>query len=498
MSAYQQLEEHFEQVSRLGEVLAVLRWDNAAMMPTGGAEARSEQVAMLQGMRHELLTEPAVSDLLDSAEEEADELGDWQRANLREMRRNWLHANCVPAGLVRQLSRKGSKCETVWRSARADDDFERLEPHLQEVLDLVREVATIKGDAFDTTPYDALLDRYEPGISSEQIDAIFGGLAGFIPGFLEEVLEYQRRRPETIRPEGPFEQPRQKQLAEEMMAAFGFDFDHGRLDSSHHPFCGGYPEDVRLTTFYNEDNFLRATMAVLHETGHALYSRGLPVDWRRQPVGKARGMAVHESQSLFVEMQIGRSKAFSQWAAPLYRNAFDGQGDAWSADNLYRLNTTVERSLIRVDADEVTYPAHVILRYRLEKAMIGGELVVQDLPQAWNEGMEELVGVVPDSHRDGCMQDIHWMDGTFGYFPTYTLGALIAAQLYDSATEAVGDVDDAIANGEFAPLLDWLEEHIHSVGCRLETDDLLEEATGHQLDATHFKNHLRERYLGRE
>lgn len=495
MEAYEKLEEHFEKINRIGEILGVLGWDHATMMPSGGAEARSEQLAMLKGMRHQMLTEPQIEEWLAAAEEN-DELDEWRRANVREMRRNWLHASCVPARLVEAMSRKGSECEIVWRTARKEDDFARLTPYLEEVLALVREVADIKAEAFGVSPYDALLDQFEPGGSSAKLDVLFDDLAEFLPPFLERVLERQNRRPESQLPQGPFSESRQKSLAEQLMAAWGFDFDHGRLDTSHHPFCGGYPDDVRLTTYYSEDNFLRAIMAVLHETGHALYSRGLPADWRGQPVGKARGMGVHESQSLFVEMQIGRSRAFVEWAAPLYREAFGGDGQAWSVGNLHRVKTNVERSLIRVDADEVTYPAHVILRYRLETAMIAGDLEIEDLPAAWNEGMEELVGITPDDDRTGCMQDIHWMDGTFGYFPTYTLGALMAAQLFDAARRDVGDVDEAVRAGEFSVLLDWLREHVHSRGCRLETDELLREATGSGLDASYFKEHLRQRYLG--
>ncbi len=495
MEAYEKLEEHFEKLNRFGEVLAILGWDHAAMMPSGGAKARAEQMAMLRGLHHQMLTEPQVEEWLEKAGD-ADELDEWRRANLREMRRAWLHASSVPARLVEERSRKGSECEVLWRTARKDDDFARLAPYLQEVLKLTREVATIKAEAFGVSPYDALLDQFEPDGSSEKLDVVFDDLAEFLPGFLEEVLEHQAQAPDPIVPTGPFPQKKQEELARRLMQSWGFDFDHGRLDTSHHPFCGGYPEDVRLTTFYSEDNFLRAIMGVLHETGHALYSRGLPPDWRGQPVGRARGMGVHESQSLFVEMQVGRSRSFVRWVAPLYREVFGADGQEWSVDNLHRVKTRVERSLIRVDADEVTYPAHVILRYRLEKAMIAGDLEVEDLPAAWNEGMEELVGIRPPDNRDGCMQDIHWMDGTFGYFPTYTLGGLMAAQLYAAAERDLGDLDGAVESGEFSVLLDWLRENIHSVGCRLTTEELLKEATGSGLDAGYFKKHLRDRYLG--
>ncbi len=279
------------------------------------------------------------------------------------------------------------------------------------------------------------------------------------------------------------------------MERIGFDFAHGRLDISAHPFCGGTPDDVRITTRYDESDFARALMGVLHETGHALYQRGLPASWRLQPVGRARGMAVHESQSLLLEMQVCRSRPFLGYAAPILREAFCGDGPGWEADALYRRQIRVRRSLIRVDADEVTYPAHVILRYRLERAMIAGDLAPVDLPGAWAEGLRSLLGVAPGNDREGCLQDIHWYDGNWGYFPTYTLGALIAAQLFEAARHDVPEVTQAIAVGEFAPLLVWLRERVHSKGSLLSTDELVESATGRPLGSSSFERHLRERYL---
>jgi carboxypeptidase Taq len=279
------------------------------------------------------------------------------------------------------------------------------------------------------------------------------------------------------------------------MERIGFDFAHGRLDESAHPFCGGVPEDVRLTTRYDEADFAKALMGTLHETGHALYKRGLPAEWRLQPVGAARGMAMHESQSLFLEMQVCRSRAFAGFAAPLLREIFGGIGDAWDADTLYRRQIHVEPGPIRVDADEITYPAHVILRYRLERAMIAGDLEPADLPGAWAEGLRELLGIAPGNDREGCLQDIHWYDGAWGYFPTYTLGALIAAQLFEAARRDIPDLMPTIAAGEFGMLLGWLRQRVHTKGSLLSTAELVESATGEPLGAASFERHLRARYL---
>ncbi|MBL8706893.1 MAG: carboxypeptidase M32, partial [Rhodospirillales bacterium] len=303
------------------------------------------------------------------------------------------------------------------------------------------------------------------------------------------------RRPKPVPLPGPFPADKQRALGRRLMESIGFDFAHGRLDESAHPFTGGIPDDVRITTRYDEEDFTRGLMGVLHETGHALYERGLPARWRLQPVGDARGMALHESQSLLMEMQACRSRAFVTFAAPLMRAAFEGIGPAWDAENVYRIYTRVEPGFIRVDADEVTYPAHVILRYRLEKAMIAGELDLADLPGAWNEGMKSLLGIVPPDDRLGCLQDIHWPDGAWGYFPTYTLGAMAAAQLFAAAKQAVPGLVEDIARGDFQPLMAWLVQNVHGQGSRGTTDEILAAATGAPLGDAAFRAHLQARYI---
>jgi carboxypeptidase Taq len=491
--AYTRLEQIFARLSMLEQALGILQWDMAAMMPSGGAASRGEQLATLKAMAHELLTGQEVKPLLDAAEGE--DLGDWQQANLSEMRRDWVHAAMVPSRLVEDLSRAASACETIWRKARPISDFPAVAPALAEVLRLTREIAEIKSQALGISAYDALLDQYEPGGRAAAIDAVFDDLGAFLPGFLGQVLD--RQTPPPPGPVGPFPIERQKALGLRMMGVLGFDFDHGRLDVSQHPFCGGTPDDVRITTRYDEDAFIKSLMGVLHETGHALYERGLPAAWRTQPVGRARGMSLHESQSLLMEMQACRSREFLSFAAPLIAETFDAVGQpGWDVATLTAQNVRVVPDFIRVDADEVTYPAHVILRYRLEKALIGGEMQVADIPAAWNEGMQALLGICPPDDRRGCLQDIHWYDGAFGYFPTYTLGAMTAAQLFDAVIKAVPGLLASIAQGDFRPLLLWLRENVHGKASLLSTDALLTAATGRPLDPAVFKEHLRSRYLG--
>ncbi|MFG1478086.1 carboxypeptidase M32 [Xanthobacter sp. V4C-4] len=497
MTAYSELSAHFARAAALGNAIGILQWDSDVMMPKGAAHTRSESLALLRVLHHGLVTDPRVGDWLPDAAAD-NGLNAFERANVREIQRLWTVQTAVPPALVEASSKAVSKCEMAWRKARAEADFPALLPHLEEVLRLQREVAAAKGEKLGLSPYDALLNDYEPGGRSARIDDLFDDLAAFLPAFTERVLEIQARQPATPLPEGPFPVAAQRALGLEMMKVVGFDLERGRLDISTHPFCGGADDDVRITTRYDEADFSSALMGVLHETGHALYEQGRPAAYLSQPVGQARSMSVHESQSLLMEMQACRSRAFIGFAAPRMRAAFGGSGPAWEADALWRNYTRVKRGFIRVDADEVTYPAHVILRYRLEKALIAGDLALKDLPGAWAEGMAALLGVVPPDDRLGCLQDIHWPSGGWGYFPTYTLGAMTAAQLFDAARRADADILPGIGRGDFGPLLAWLRANVHSQGSLLETDDLLTRATGRPLDAGVFKAHLESRYASAE
>ncbi|NQU58043.1 MAG: carboxypeptidase M32 [Rhodospirillales bacterium] len=493
-AAYQKLEKRFRRILVLGDAAGALQWDYATMMPTGGGPGRAEQLAELSAVCHSLLSASETGDLLAAAGQD-DSLDDWQSANLKAMQRKWIHATALSEDLVMAFSKACTSCETVWRTARAAGDFAAVLPHMETLLVLVRECASAKSEKLGLSPYDALLDEFEPGGRSADIDRRFAELEAFLPGFLGEVLEKQKANPAPAMPEGPFAADKQRQLGVKFMTALGFDFEHGRLDVSLHPFCGGTPDDVRITTRFDEADFSSAIMGVLHETGHGLYERGLPQDWRYQPVGQALGMATHESQSLLIEMQMSRSRGFLAFAAPLMREAFNGSGPAWDEEALYRNLTHVEAGFIRVDADEVTYPLHVIARYRLEKLMIAGDLALADLPGAWNAEMENLLGIRPTSDRKGCLQDIHWYDGAWGYFPTYTLGAMTAAQLFAAALQDEPGISTAIPKGDFKPLSGWLVKNVHSLGSKLTADKMITQATGRPLDATAFIGHLKSRYL---
>jgi carboxypeptidase Taq len=496
MQVYHTLEERFARISSIEDSIGILQWDAETMMPQGAADSRSDQLATLKGIAHELLTARATSDLLDGANQDSDSLDDWQRANLREMRRIFLHAAAVPADLVEASSRAVSRAEMVWRDARQNGDFALLLPHLSQVLALQQQIGQAKGQALELSPYDALLDSYDPGLRQATIDPLFSELGAELPGLIEEAQERQKELPAIQPLNGPFPVDDQRRIGEQLMKAVGFDFTRGRLDVSLHPFCGGSTGDVRITTRYSETNVMSALMGVLHETGHALYEQGRPEKWRRQPVGLARGMSMHESQSLLIEMQACRSWEFVSYLASIVQEAFQGEGAAWNPENLHRILTKVEPGFIRVDADEITYPAHILVRYKLEKALIAGDLQIQDLPSAFDEAVKQHLGLTVSNDSLGCLQDIHWPSGAWGYFPTYTLGAMTAAQLFRAACQADADILPGLSKGDFAPLRAWLRANVHAKGSLITTDQLLVAATGRPMTAEVFRTHLRERYLG--
>lgn len=492
---YAELERRFGRLSAVNRAGAILNWDRSTMMPEGASEDRADQLATLNVISHEIMVAPDMSELLARAEEGRARLDAWRAANLREMRHAWTHENALPADLVEARTRATSACEMAWREAKKNSDFKSLLPTLGEVVTLTKRAGEAKAAALGLSLYDALLDEYEPGGRSARIDALFAELKAFLPATLQRVVDRQKAVGAPLPLDGPFPVEAQRKLGEALIRIIGFDFTHGRLDVSAHPFTGGTADDVRITTRYDERDFARALMGVLHECGHALYEAGLPRDWRRQPVGNARGMVLHESQSLLMEMQACRGHAFISFAAPMMRTAFGKNGPAWETANIHKIYTRVAPGFIRVDADEVTYPLHIMLRYRLERAVLGGDLALADLPGAWNDGMKELLGVVPSDDSVGCLQDIHWPDGAWGYFPTYTLGALAAAQLFAAARRTLPDLDGAIGQGNFAPLLGWLRTNVHGKGSIAGTDTLLIEATGAQLGTASFKAHLESRYL---
>jgi carboxypeptidase Taq len=494
LTPYQQLEQEFRRLHAFRSAASVLRWDSAVVMPRGSSDLRGEQLAAIETESHSIVTSPRVSRLLDRAEANIPGLEDWQRANLREMRRERDHAIATPQNLVSRLAKATSRAEVKWSDAKQKSDFNLLAPHLEEVVNLLRDKASLLGKALKLDPYDALLDEFSPGMTSAQIDAIFTTLGRRLPSLIQEAIDLQAKR-SLLEINGRFAPSRQRALATDVMKALGFPFDRGRVDESEHPFTGGVPGDIRITTRFIPTDPLSGLMGVLHETGHAMYDVGLPEAWRGQPVGRDRGMAVQESQSLLLEMVICRNRPFLRYLRPLLEKAFGVNGPEWEVENLYRLLLRVRRSLVRVDADEVTYPVHIMLRYELENEMLKGELRIKDLPEAWNARIHDRLGVRPSNDAEGCLQDVHWAVGSFGYFPSYAIGAVIAGQLYERLRADRPELDEEIAAGQFGGLFDWLRENVHGLAASVDTPELIKNATGKPLTAAAWLRYIESKYL---
>ncbi len=491
---YQQLEAEFRRLHAFRTAASVLRWDSAVMMPTGSSDLRGEQLAALETESHSIVISPRVSRLLDRADANLQMLEGWQIANLKEMRREREHAIATPQNLISRLAKATSKAEVKWLEAKQKSDFSIFAPHLEEVVGLLRNKADLLGKALNLDPYDALADEFSPGLRSQEIDTIFTALGRRLPGLIQDAIDLQAAKP-PVEISGRFATSKQRALAIEVMKAIGFPFDRGRLDESEHPFTGGAPGDIRITTRFNPTDPLTGLMGVLHETGHAMYDVGLPEAWRGLPIGRDRGMAMQESQSLLLEMLICRNRPFLTYVKPLLEKLFGVSGPEWEVENLYRLLTRVRRSLIRVDADEVTYPVHILLRYELENELLKGELRVRDLPEAWNTRMQDRLGVKPTNDAEGCLQDVHWAVGSFGYFPSYAIGAVIAGQLYESLRADRPELDQEIAAGHFGGLFEWLRTNVHSLGASLSMPEIIERATGRPLSASAWLRYVEGKYL---
>lgn len=492
MSAYAALEKHFAKLADLGHLSALASWDEQVMMPAGGGSARSDAMATLQGIEHEQLTQPQVGEWLAQAQGES--LNEWQQANLAWMQKQYQNATCLPQALVEATTKATLTAQQAWRSMREENNWTDFAPLLQNAFDLIQEGAQIRAEHLGQTPYDVLIDDFNAGETQGSIDPIFDTLSQKLPDLIQAVMEKQQSRT-TLTPQGPFAIEQQRQLGLEVMRILTFDFNHGRLDESHHPFCGGGPVDTRITTRYNSDEFVSSLMAICHETGHAKYEQQLPLEQIKQPAGRIHSMAKHESQSLLVEMQACRTLEFMRYLTPIIKQHF-GEQEAFTAQNLYQLYTEVKPSLIRVDADEVCYPLHVILRYEIEKQLFNGSAKITDLPELWNHYMLKFFNISTlGNDKDGVMQDVHWPCGAFGYFPAYTLGRLIAAQLFAKAEQDRPHLLDDIEQGNFFTLFNWLKENVHQYAGAKTSQEILERSTGSRLSAQYFLDHIDQRYL---
>ena len=482
--AYDELRRLLRETGTLRSVVGIIGWDQETFMPPAAAPLRGEQMAALSSIVHERRTSPRIGELLARCEADPALTADPQAAaNLRGIRRDFDLATKLPTDLVRELAETSSRAMHVWRDAREKNDFAAFAPWLEKIVGLTRRRAEAVGWPRGGEMYDALLDEFEPGMTTAAITRTFTALRAGLTPLIRAVAE-SGVAPDVSWQRTPIPVDRQAAFNQEVVRRMGFDTRAGRLDVSAHPFCDGIgPGDTRLTTRYAEDQFPSALSGTMHETGHALYEQNLPKAERfGEPLGEAASTGIHESQSRMWENLVGRSRPFWEWALPEIRRAFGpSELDGLDVEAAYRGMNVVRPNLIRIESDETTYNLHIMLRFDLERALLSGELPVRDLPAAWNERIRADLGLeVPDDAR-GCMQDIHWSMGALGYFPTYTLGNLYAAQLWTTLRGALPGLDDDLRRGEFGGLLGWLKENVHAHGRRYTAPELCERITGGAL-----------------
>jgi carboxypeptidase Taq len=493
-TAYSELLRHSREGHTLSSCAGVLGWDERTYMPRRGAAHRGEQMALLARLTHEMATAPVVGELLAAVEGSplTRDPDSESAANVREIRRAYDRAVKLPKALVEELARVTSQAQQVWQQARQDKRYADFEPWLAKILALKREEA--KAIGYQQSPYDALLDEYEPGATTAEVTKTFAALRDELVPLVAAVAA-SPRRPKSDILHRAYAVDRQKIFAQAAGAAVGYDFDAGRLDETTHPFCSGNgPGDVRITTRYNEHHFNEAFFGVLHESGHGIYEQNLPAEHYGTPLGSAASLGIHESQSRLWEIQVGRSRPFWEHFLPRARQVFHDALRDVTIDDWYFAVNEVRPSFIRVEADEATYNMHIILRFELEQALIASDLQTPDVPGAWNERFTKTLGLTPPDDRQGCLQDIHWSFGGFGYFPTYTLGNLYAAQFMEQARRDLGDLDADFRRGEFGRLKTWLGDKIHKHGQRWRAGALCERVTGKPLSHKPLLTYLRTKY----
>ncbi|MDH5552726.1 MAG: carboxypeptidase M32 [Nitrosomonas sp.] len=489
---YQNLVKKLEEISHLNGVMCTLGWDQEVVMPTGAAEARAQQIAALAGVIHGRMTDAQLGECLSALQEEDGVFNAAQHCNIREAQRDFDLETKLPKQLVMEMAALGSRAHISWVKAREENKFSDFAPALKQFLELKKEWAQC---AFPhLNPYDANIDNFERGTTVAEITPIFDRMKTELIPFIQSIRESELQ-PDVSFLQGSFPVAKQESLARKISQDIGFDFNRGRMDVSVHPFCGGsHPTDVRITTRYKEDNFVESLYAVIHETGHGLYEQGRMLEGRDLPVSQSLTMGIHESQSLFWERMIAQSKFFCAHYFETISASFPDNLRAQNHESLYQAINVCQPGYIRVEADELTYPLHVILRYEIEKGLFDGSMAVNDLPEIWNELMMKYLGIKPPTDALGVLQDSHWSGGAFGYFPSYTLGAIYACQFYRTLVSEMPDAESNIGAGNFAPIRSWLNERIHSQGRLYTPQQLVQSVTGETLNPNYFIEYLKKKY----
>ena len=494
-NTYFLLARKLEDISRLGGVIGVLHWDLEVMMPAGAADARAMQMSSMAGALHEKSTDSEIGKLLNQLLKAGPEpFTDVEWCNIRESKRDYDIDTKVPRELVQEIAELGSRGHHVWAKARQENRYQDFAPVLERFIQL--KIKWAEHVYPDREPYDANIDIYERGTSMAQITPVFEHLKAELIPLIKAIVD-KGWHPDTGFLEGEFPIEKQEALGRTISEDMGFSFEHGRMDVSIHPFCGGgHPSDVRITTRYRTDNFIESLYAVIHETGHGLYEQGRMVEGRDLPASESLTMGIHESQSLFWERMIAQSSSFCERYLQTIAEIFPENFANVTADHLYRASNVSKPSFIRVEADEVTYPLHVILRFEIEKGLFDGSYSVSNLPDIWNEKMEDYLGICPPPGILGVLQDVHWSGGSFGYFPSYTLGAMYACQFFNALEKELPDIRKSVEEGNLDPARLWLNKNIHQKGRLYTPDELVRRVTGEPLNPDHFIKYLKYKYGG--
>ena len=490
--SYKNLKILFEEQSLINDISGILNWDMATYMPENSRRQRIKQITKLYDYKKNIFNVIKKNEFFNKVNEF--ELDKFDKINFELMKNKFDYFNSISVDKLKKKAELSIECEGLWREAKEKSNFNIVKNSFVKLVKSIKEESEILSQIKEKKKYDCLLLKYDRSLDSKQLFKIFNRVEKFIKKKLPLIIKNQKKIDfhDFLNEEDQFN------LSKIFMKQLGFDFSRGRIDKSLHPFCGGGTQDVRITTRFTEEDSFSCFDALMHETGHALYEQGLPQKWAHQPIGSAGGMSLHESQSLFVEMQIIKSLPVSQFIQQILKDKLAKDPNVWSSEVIYNIRNSVTPGYIRVDSDEVHYPLHIIHRFNIEYKIIEEDANVEHLPDLWNEEFSKILGLDVHDDKSGCLQDIHWYGGDFGYFPTYSIGAFIAAQLACKVRTELINYDLNLKEGNFKPIIKWLRENIHSRGNFLKIDQLLEESTEEKLNLKYFENHIVDRYIKKE
>ena len=487
--SYKKLKKLFEEQSLINDISGILNWDMATYMPRNSRKQRIKQITKLYDYKKNIFNVIKKREFFQKVNEF--KLNDFDKINFELMKNKFDYFNSIPTDKLKKKAKLSIECEGLWREAREKSNFNIVKNSFVKLVELIKEESEILSQIKNKKKYDCLLLKYDRSLDSNKLLKLFNRVEKFIKKNLPLIIKKQK----NIELNDYLNEQEQFKLSKIFMKQLGFDFSRGRIDKSLHPFCGGGTQDVRITTRFSEEDSFSCFDALMHETGHALYEQGLPKKWAYQLIGSAGGMSLHESQSLFIEMQIIKSLPVSQFIQKTLADKIGKNPNIWSSEVIYNLRNNVKPGFIRVDSDEVHYPLHIIHRFNIEYKIIEEDAKVENLPDLWNEEFSKILRLNVNNDKNGCLQDIHWYGGDFGYFPTYSVGAFIAAQLAFKVRNKFLDFDLNLEEGNFKPIIKWLRQNVHSKGNFYKIDELLTESTEENLNLKYFENHIIERYV---